>query len=93
MAWSPLAGGRLMTGESDSEIRLRDRLARLAGEYDATSDQLALAWVKALPGTPQVVVGSNRIERIKQAAAAEQVCLNREHWYELWEAAKGREIP
>jgi predicted oxidoreductase len=93
MAWSPLAKGLLMTGEDEAAVRTRAALARIAAEYQATPDQLALAWVAALPCAPQVVIGSNRIERLKAAAASDRLVLDRQHWFELWEAAQGRRIP
>lgn len=93
MAWSPLGGGRLMTGEEPAARRARAALARIAPEYGATVEQLALAWVAALPSQPQIVIGTNQIERIRDAAAGVQLKIQREHWYELWAAAQGRPIP
>lgn len=93
MAWSPLAGGRLMTGTGEAAVRARAALERLAAEYGTSAEGLALAWVAALPSEPQVVIGTNRIERIRDAAFSDRVTLERQHWYELWEAAKGRRVP
>lgn len=93
MAWSPLAGGRLLAGEQPDAVRVREALARLAAEYGAKPDQIALAWVAALPSRPQVVIGTNQEERIGDAAAGTRVVLERQHWYELWSAAQGRPVP
>ena len=93
MAWSPLAGGRLLTGSDEATMRTRAALERIAREYGATAEQVALAWVAGLPAQPQLVIGTNRIARIRDAAASEGVTLDRQHWYELWEAAQGRRIP
>ena len=93
MAWSPLAGGRLLSGQDEASLRTRAALARLAAEYQASVEQLALAWVAMLPSRPQVVIGTNQPERIRQAAAGAKLQLSREHWYALWEAAQGRNIP
>jgi predicted oxidoreductase len=93
MAWSPLAKGQLITGDDEAARRTRAALARLAPEYGATPEQLAHAWVAALPCAPQVVIGTNKIDRIKEAAASEKIELDRQHWFELWEAAQGRRIP
>ncbi len=93
MAWSPLAGGRLLTGTGEASTRARAALARIAADYGASAEQIALAWVAALPSEPQVVIGTNRIERIRDAAASTSIVLERQHWYELWEAAKGHKIP
>ena len=93
MAWSPLAQGTLLAGDAPAAARTRAALERIAPEYGATAMQLALTWVTALPSQPQVVLGTNRIERIREAAAADRLTLDRQHWYELWEAAQGRPIP
>lgn len=93
MAWSPLGKGRLMTSDDAAAVRTRAALERLAPEYGATPMQLALAWVAALPSQPQVVIGTNRLARIREAAGGAKLTLDRQHWYELWEAAQGRRIP
>lgn len=93
MAWSPLAGGRLFTSEDAQALQLRETLQRVADAYGASAEQIALAWVAALPCAPQLVIGTNKIERIASAAGAMAIALGREHWYELWSAAKGRSVP
>lgn len=93
MAWSPLAGGRLLSGTDEGSQRTRAALARFAAEYRVTPEQVALAWVAMLPSRPQVVIGTNQPDRIKAAAASVRLKLHREHWYALWEAAQGRNIP
>lgn len=92
MVWSPLAGGRLTSAEK-AGVALWAKLTELAGEYNATPDQIALAWVAALPSQPQIVIGTNQPERIRHAAAALNIRLSHQHWYALWEAAQGRQVP
>lgn len=93
MAWSPLAGGRLLGGDQPDAVRAREALQRIAAHYDASPEQIALAWVAALPARPQVVIGTNQPERIRAAAGAARIQLERQHWYELWSAAQGRSVP
>jgi predicted oxidoreductase len=93
MAWSPLAGGRLLSGTDEASVRTREALARIGAEYGASVDRMALAWVAMLPSRPQIVIGTNQPARIRDAAAAANLKLSREHWYALWEAAQGRTIP
>lgn len=93
MAWSPLAGGRLSTGDDAEATRARGALSEIAEELSATPEQLALAWVAALPSRPQVIIGTNQPDRIREAAASESIQLSRSQWYRLWEAAKGVEVP
>ena len=93
MAWSPLAGGRLLSGNDEASTRTRTALARVAADLGASVEQVALAWIAMLPSRPQVVIGTNQPTRIRDAAASLRVHLQREHWYALWEAAQGRNIP
>jgi predicted oxidoreductase len=93
MAWSPLAGGRLFTSDDPNAVKTREVLHTIASEYGASPDQIALAWVAALPCGPQLVLGTHQIERIRRAADAVHLTLAREHWYALWSAAQGRNIP
>ena len=95
MAWSPLAGGRMMSGSSDaSAVRLHAKAAKLGLKYDnATLDQLAYAWILAHPVQALPVIGTNKVDRIKAVAKAAEIKLEREDWYALWEAAKGHGVP
>ena len=95
MAWSPLAGGRLMSADADgAAARLRVKAAELAPKYGGASlDQLAYAWILAHPSHPLPVIGTNKIERIRAVAQAAEIHLEREDWYALWEAAKGHGVP
>ena len=93
MAWSPLAGGRLLTGTDADALRVRAKLDEIARAYGATPEQIALAWVAALPSRPQIVIGTNQPARIREAAKSAAITLDRQQWYELWEVAKGGSVP
>ena len=93
MIWSPFAGGKLFTGKSPQAQRVRSALDELAKKYDATSDQLALAWLLALPCRPQPVSGTGKKERLTSAAEATGLELDRQDWYKLLEASNGEPVP
>lgn len=94
MAWSPLAGGRLMDPANEAGQRLRKAAEGLSAKYGGASlDQLAYAWILAHPSAPLPVIGTNKIERLESAAQAAAIKLEREDWYALWTAAKGCGIP
>ena len=94
MAWSPLAGGRLMDPDNAAGQRVRKACAAISEKYgNATVDQLAYAWIMAHPSSPIPVVGTNKIERLDSIAKATTIQLEREDWYALWTAAKGHGIP
>lgn len=94
MAWSPLAGGKLFDPANPAAQRLAAAAAGMAARYGgATLEQLAYAWLLAHPSRPLPVIGTNKSERIRSAAQAETVALEREDWYALWEAARGHKVP
>lgn len=94
MAWSPLAGGRIFEPANPAAQRLAAAAARMADRYGgAALEQLAYAWILAHPSRPLPVIGTNKVERIRSAAQADALTLEREDWYALWEAAQGHKIP
>jgi predicted oxidoreductase len=94
MAWSPTGGGRLFKDSDEAGQRLRTVMAALAGKYGgASADQLCYAWILSHPAAPLVVTGTNKTARLRSLAAADALQLEREDWYAITEAARGRRIP
>lgn len=89
LAWSPLGGGRLMTGNSPAARALED----LAREKGVSREAAAYAWIMTHPSRPIPIVGSQRPERIRAAAEALDVTLSREEWYRVLIAARGEPLP
>ncbi|MGL4107358.1 aldo/keto reductase [Clostridium sp. LP20] len=93
MAWSPLAGGRIFTGEDERAVRLRGSLDRIKEEIGANSiDEVIYAWLLRHPVKIMPIVGSGKIERTKAAVNALQLNFTRDHWYEIWQSSLGRNI-
>ena len=89
MAWSPLGGGSLMTG--DGEIaHVADDIASAFGVDRAA---VAVAFLLAHPSKILPVMGTNSLERIAKISDALKVKLDRETWYQLYTAALGQEVP
>jgi predicted oxidoreductase len=94
MAWSPTGGGRLFLPQDETALRWRNTAAGLAAKYGgATPDQLCSAWILAHPAGPLVISGTNKPDRLRSLAAGASLTLEREDWYALTEAARGRQIP
>ncbi len=94
MAWSPLAGGRLFAPDDPQAMRVRTALEAIRSRLGATSiEQVALAWLLAHPARIVPVLGTTRIERLRDAARAVEIALDRVHWFALWEAANGAPVP
>ncbi|MFM8861774.1 MAG: aldo/keto reductase family oxidoreductase [Acidimicrobiia bacterium] len=92
LAWSPLAGGRVATGEG-VRSELRSVLDRLAATYATTREAVALAFVLAHPARPVALLGTQRLDRIATAVDALSVPLTRADWYAIVEASEGVPLP
>ena len=96
-AWSPLAKGAVVTGES----RARPETARavaaevtaLAAEMGVSPEAVALGWLLRHPAGIQPVVGTRNPERLRAACEADAVTLTREEWYRLFIAGRGAKLP
>ncbi|AWI85239.1 oxidoreductase [Alloyangia pacifica] len=88
MAWSPLGGGSLMTGESE----LTRRMDAMAGDFGVDRAAIAVAFLLRHPATILPVLGTNSLERIAKISDARKVALSRVQWFQLYEAALGREV-
>lgn len=90
--WSPLQAG-YFTGaflNKEEYSELNALLAEMAAEKTVTPDALAYAWLLRYPAKMQVIIGSTKPERVKNAAAAAGVELSRKEWYDLYKAAGNR---
>ncbi len=92
MAWSPLAGGSLATGEGLSD-ELRTVLDELAAERDTDRSAIALAFVLTHPSRPVAILGTQRVDRLHEAAAAARLDLDRSDVYRIIEASEGVPLP
>jgi predicted oxidoreductase len=92
LAWSPLAGGTLATGEGapPAVVEVLDRLAEREGVGRA---DVAVAFVLAHPSRPVAILGSQQPERLAAAPAALGVHLDRSDVYDLVVASDGQPLP
>ncbi len=89
MAWSPLGGGSLMSGEG----ALAEALERIAQEHSVDKAAVAVAWLLKHPAKILPVMGTNNLSRIATISDAEKVEMDRQTWFELYTLANGREVP
>ncbi|WP_293794544.1 aldo/keto reductase family oxidoreductase [uncultured Pantoea sp.] len=92
MAWSCLGGGRVF---NDPHYQpLRDELEQVKQEIGASNiEQVVYAWVMKLPSRPLPIIGSGKIERVKEAVGACQLTLDRQQWFRIRKAAIGYDVP
>ena len=92
LAWSPLAGGRLATGDG-VRPELIATLDSIAADHGVSRAALAVAFVLAHPSAPVAIVGSQSPQRLANLAAATSVTLTRAEVYRIIEASDGRPLP
>ena len=89
MAWSPLAGGALFSGDHPD---IMSALSNVALQNNVDETAVAIAWLLAHPSRILPVLGTNSLERIKGMSAALDVKMDRQTWYEIYTASLGREV-
>lgn len=90
MAWSPLGGGRLFSGEYGA---LAARLGEIGRTVGADASAVAVAWLLHHPARIMPVMGTNSLDRIVTQGKAFDVPMDRQTWFELYTLAMGREVP
>ena len=101
MAWSPLAGGRLVdpnpidlhTPDHAHRIHLREVMDQVARELDTSRSAVALAWLLKHPAGVIPVVGTTQRDRLREALDSVRLQLSRGQWYRLLEVSYGRRLP
>ena len=68
-------------------------LQRIGKEQGVDATAVAIAWLLRHPSKIVPVLGTNNIERIKTAADALRVTIDRQTWFELYTLAIGNEVP
>ncbi len=93
LAWSPLAGGRLVAHGEGVRPELLEVLDRLAERECVDRAAVCLAFVLAHPSAPVAIVGTQRIDRLAAVQAALSVQLDRNDVYDLVEGSEGVPLP
>jgi predicted oxidoreductase len=93
MAWSPLAGGSIFSADDERAKSLRDKLERIALEIGAKGiDEVLYAWLISHPANIMPIVGSGKMSRIESAICSLDLTLTRDQWFDILQAAMGREV-
>ena len=92
LAWSPLGGGRLMSGENvpAALIATLDELAEREGVDRAA---ICYAFVLAHPSAPVALLGTQNPDRLRAAVAALDVTLDRNDVYRIVQDSEGVPLP
>jgi predicted oxidoreductase len=94
MAWSPMAGGKLMNPHEEKGQRIGQALNEVAAELNINQvDKIIYAWLLKHPASIMPVVGSGKLERIQYAVEALNLDMSLEQWYKIYNASTGKELP
>ncbi|WP_373099778.1 MULTISPECIES: aldo/keto reductase [Pasteurellaceae] len=94
MAWSPLAGGKLITRPDQRSRKTAQALLEIGeSKGERRLDTLAYAWLLAHPANIMPIIGSGNIERVKNAADALNISFSQEEWIKVYVASQGHDIP
>ena len=88
-AWSPFQYG-FFEGifiDNDKFPELNKTLATLAEKYNVSKSAIAVAWIMRHPANMQTLIGTTKINRIKDICTANSINLSREEWYSIYKAA------
>lgn len=91
MSWSPL--GSVFKEDNEQTQRIKRALQPLCEKYQATQDQLLLAWILKHPSGVHPVIGTTLPERISNAVKAMDIELEREDWFTMLVASQGHKVP
>jgi predicted oxidoreductase len=93
-AWSPFQYGMFqgvfVGNEKFPEVNAC--LAEMAGKYKVSPSAIAAAWILRHPAHMQVVLGTTKVDRLRDIATAADIVLSRQDWYKLY-AAAGNQLP
>lgn len=87
LASTPLADGRIATGQDEQAVRVRKKLEEISLKYDADIESVAAAWLIKLGALP--LIGTRDEKRIRNIANAFNIDLDHQDWYELYNTTRG----
>lgn len=94
MAWSPLAGGKLLNPVDEESRRVHRILAELTESLQIESiDTLVYAWLLRHPAGIIPILGTGKIDRVNHALKALDISLTTEDWFKIYEAGLGHQVP
>ncbi len=93
MAWSPLGGGRIANPTNARETAVAAALDSVANAHGVSRTAAAYSWIMAHPARPIPIVGSQHVDRIREAADAYKISWTRESWYAVLVASRGEKLP
>jgi len=89
-AWSPFQKAffdGIFLGDRENYAELNDVIDDLAASYGVPPAAIAVAWITRHPARMQVVLGTTKVDHMRDSAAGSDLPLTRQEWYRLFTAA------
>ena len=87
LATAPLAEGQIANSIEKKPLLIRRKLEELSSKYNANIESIAVAWIVKLGALP--LIGTTNEQRIKNISRAFDIDLERQDWYDLYQASRG----
>jgi predicted oxidoreductase len=87
LATAPLAEGQIANSIEKRPLLIRRKLEELSPKYNANIESIAVAWIVKLGALP--LIGTTNEQRIENITKSFDIDLDRQDWYELYEASRG----
>ena len=91
MAWKPL--GEFYLKKNDQNNRIREKLLKFKKKYNCSESQILLSWLIKHPSNIIPVVGTTKIDRLKESIDSSSINLELIDWFEILEASVGKRVP
>lgn len=90
MAWSVM--GNYFSEKTDQNIVISNVLKELCRKYNADENQILLAFILKHPSRIIPVIGTSKIETLRQLKSALMIDLEAIDWFKILEASCGKEV-
>ena len=87
LATAPLAEGQIANSIEKRPLLIRRKLEELSPKYNVNIESIAVAWIVKLGALP--LIGTANEQRIRNIVAAFTIDLDKQDWYELYDASRG----
>lgn len=93
MVWAPFKGGEYFNETTSQGRRLRYTVQQIDEKYKHPGEDLILlAWLLRHPVGMIPILGTSKVERLRDALLAPKLSIDEQDWYEILEASRGKEV-
>lgn len=91
MAWRPL--GEFYKANNNKIDRIRKKVKKFTKKYNCSETQILLSWLIKHPSNITPVVGTTKIDRLKESIESIGIDIELVDWFEILEASVGKRVP